>query len=42
MSLCQSEQIKPGATSSPGRDDQVELWCEPCGTAFWFARKRIP
>jgi len=40
---CQSEQIKPGGHVIAGEGMiKSQLWCEPCGTAFWFARKRIP
>jgi hypothetical protein len=40
---CQSPQIKPGGHVIAG-DGMIksQLWCEPCGTAFWFARRRIP
>ena len=39
---CQSEQIKPGGHVIAGDGMiQSQLWCEPCGTAFWFARKRL-
>ena len=41
---CQSEQIKikPGGHVIAGDGMiQSQLWCEPCGTAFWFARERL-
>jgi hypothetical protein len=40
---CQSEQIKHGGHVIAGNGMiKSQHWCEPCGTMFWFARKRIP
>ena len=40
---CQSEQIKPGGLVIAGNGMiKSQFRCEPCGTAFWFARKPIP
>jgi hypothetical protein len=40
---CRSEHIKPGGHVIAG-DGMIkaQLWCEACGTEFWFARKPIP
>ena len=39
---CQSEQIQPGGHVIAG-DVMIisQQWCEACGIAFWFERKRI-
>ena len=40
---CQSEQIMHAGHVIAG-DGMIKTQhrCEPCGTAFWFARTRIP